>query len=303
MKVIKQITVTDDKLASASVAENDYAAWEAATSYLIGAMVIRTETHRIYKCVVAGVDSTTPEDSVVSVTPRWVDMGPTNRWAMLDGIISTQTISATTIEYVFNISDIIDSVCLFGLVGSSITIKAEVDELGDMVEVYNMTKSLDSSYISDWYQYFTTPFYPIKEAFFTDLPMLSEMVITVTIVGTYNVRCGLITFGTMTDLGSTQYRAKFGMTDHSIKTTDEFGNAIYVKRNKSKRLEIPLQINNFDLNTFWNFMDSIDGPCVWLGSDDDRYVVLSTYGFFKDFDVDIEFPEVSYCTLQIEGLI
>jgi hypothetical protein len=42
-------------------------------------------------------------------------------------------------------------------------------------------------------------------------------------------------------------------------------------------------------------------PIVWIGADN-IYTSLIVYGFYKDFDVDIAYPTVSYCSLTIEGL-
>ena len=93
MKVIKPITITSGMLLSSSVPETDYAAWSAATAYALGAKVIRTSMHRIYQRLVSGTTATAPESDPVN----WLDIGPTNRWAMFDGEISTSTTKATSL--------------------------------------------------------------------------------------------------------------------------------------------------------------------------------------------------------------
>ncbi|MGO1303539.1 MAG: coiled-coil domain-containing protein, partial [Sphingomonas parapaucimobilis] len=39
----------------------------------------------------------------------------------------------------------------------------------------------------------------------------------------------------------------------------------------------------------------------WIA--DDRFEWLSPTGFYKDFDIDVAFPPLSYCTLTVEGLV
>ncbi|WP_119157965.1 phage head spike fiber domain-containing protein, partial [Caldimonas tepidiphila] len=74
-------------LVYSSVPENDHPAWSAATNYAVGVKVIRLTTHRVYECAIAGTNSTPPEDA----PSRWIDLGPTNRWAMLDKEVGTVT--------------------------------------------------------------------------------------------------------------------------------------------------------------------------------------------------------------------
>jgi hypothetical protein len=43
-------------------------------------------------------------------------------------------------------------------------------------------------------------------------------------------------------------------------------------------------------------------PCVWIGSGN-IFTSLIVYGYYKDFSIDIAYPNTAYCTLQIEGVI
>ena len=65
MIVIPPIPITSSVLASSTVAEPSAGevVWNAATSYAVGDVVIRTTTHRKYECQIAGVDSTTPSSA------------------------------------------------------------------------------------------------------------------------------------------------------------------------------------------------------------------------------------------------
>jgi hypothetical protein len=40
---------------------------------------------------------------------------------------------------------------------------------------------------------------------------------------------------------------------------------------------------------------------VWVGSEE--YASMIVYGFYKDFSIEISYPTVSICSLEIEGLV
>jgi hypothetical protein len=91
MKFIKPTPITDSLFVTSSAAENDYTAWNAATAYSVGDKCIRTATHRIYERTIAGTTATAPESDLYN----WMDIGPTNRWAMFDQSVGSVTSAAT----------------------------------------------------------------------------------------------------------------------------------------------------------------------------------------------------------------
>lgn len=298
MKVIKPTTITDASLISSSVSEGDYSAWNAATNYAVGNRVIRVSMHKVYECLIAGVNSTAPEISATEATPKWLEISPTNRWAMFDTTISTVT-SATGSISVTIAPGIVNSIALMGLTGA----QASVTVSDGSSTVYSATKQLDGSVVTDWYEYFFEPFTQLTEWVLTDLPPYGSARITVVITGSGTVECGILSTGTKYEIGKTKYGARFGITDYSIKSTDEFGSTVFVKRRSAKRIEIPLLIENALLPSFWARLQDVTAtPCAWIGSDTGEYSILTVFGFFKDFDVDISYPTISECTLQIEGL-
>ena len=108
--------------------------------------------------------------------------------------------------------------------------------------------------------------------------------------------------GSCYDLGGTQYNATAGIVDYSAKSTDTFGNNTVTQRAYSKRMTAKLQIDNLIVDAVVNTLAAYRStPIVWIGADN-LYTSLIVYGFYKDFDVDIAYPTVSYCSLTIEGL-
>lgn len=290
-------------LTSSTVAETDHAAWNAATNYSLGARVIRTGTHRIYECLIAGVNATAPELNAT----KWLDVAPTNKWAMFDEQIGTATTASESLTVVMSPGRI-NSIALIEI--DAATVEVTLTVLGDVV--YSATlETASGNATGDWYQYFYEPVYEqntfvavnLVDASLLDLPAYGEGVLTVKLTrpgGT--VSCGVMVAGMFYDLGETLTNPTIGIVDYSRKSTDAFGNTSIVKRKYSKRVNASVIV----------YSDKVDGvarvlsqyrstPMVWVGAGN-SYSSLIVYGFYKDWDVSISGPSISTLSLQIEGL-
>mgnify|MGYP001766275962 CR=1 FL=1 len=295
MKVITPTTVTDALFVSSTAPETDYSAYAAGTTYALGARVIRTSTHRIYESLQASNLGHTPESSPT----WWLDIGPTNRWAMFDSVVGTSTTLASPLTVVIS-PGAINSIALLELVGQSVTISMTSVSGGG--SVYSKTVNLDASEVGDYYEYFFAPFIQRTSAVLTDLPPYADGVVTISLTGS-TVSLGVCVVGLSTDLGDTQYGATAGITDYSLKTTDAFGNTTLTKRSYAKRTTCKLWLEKGEVNKVHRKLSDLRAtPCVWVGVDDQELEPLTVFGFFKDFNIDVSYPTVAMCSLEIEGL-
>lgn len=110
--------------------------------------------------------------------------------------------------------------------------------------------------------------------------------------------------GTLEQLGTTQANMSIGITDYSKKDTDEFGNTIFTERPYSQRINTNLIIRDTDIyKTYERIVSLRTTPCVWIGvSNSAEYNFLTVLGFYKEFSVDINYPEYALCSLSIESL-
>ena len=122
-------------------------------------------------------------------------------------------------------------------------------------------------------------------------------------VGT-TVKLGSLIVGSVTKLGTLEANPTVGIIDYSRKDTDAFGNFTFVQRNFSKRLSAQVFIDNSQLNGVQRFLNEIRAtPSVWIGSEDPSFEEsLVIYGFYRDFNIAIPYPQTSLCQLEIEGL-
>lgn len=299
MKLIKPLTMTNAMLTSSNVPETDYAEWSSATAYTVGQYCILTSTHKVYQCMIAHTNAS-PDINLTGLTPKWLQISSTNRWSMFDTGWGTQTSIATPLTIVLTPGAIINSLALLNLAATSVNVAMVVGA----EKVYSNTVYMTGgSTIQDWYSYFFDPISYKTDLVLTDLPPYGSGVITITINNAGSMaKCGNCVLGSFYDLGDTQYNATAGIVDYSTKTTDTFGNTTVIQRKYSKRMTAKLQIDNTFIDDVVTTLAACRStPIVWIGADN-LYTSLIVYGFYKDFDVDIAYPTVSYCSLTIEGL-
>lgn len=296
MKVIAPIQITDAMYTSGP-AENDYAAYAAGTTYALGARVIRTSTHRIYESLVASNLGNTPESSPT----KWLDVGPTNKWALFDSVVGTKTSLASPLSITIA-PGAVNSIALMELVGSSV----QVVMTSGGTTVYSKTVNLDASNVSDYYDYFFGPFVQRSEVVLTDLPPYANGIITITLTGSGTVSLGLCVVGLSTLIGNTHYGASAGINDYSLKTTDAFGNTTITKRSYARRVSASLSMLRGDFSRIHRKLSDLRAtPCVWVGADDDadnEFGPLIAYGFFKDFSIEVAYVSHCLCSIEIEGM-
>jgi len=297
MKVIRPTEIVEAMLESSTVAEPDAGevAWSSVTAYTVGQQVVRTTTHRKYERLVAGTTATAPE----SDTTNWLDVGPTNRWAMFDDQTSTVTSDTGPLEVTLA-PGTINSVAALDVVGADITVTVTDGASGPTV--YEQTITLDDAVITDWYQYVWEPFAQRTEAIFSGIPNYADCRVIVSITGS-TASCGTLIVGVPFDLGNVEGEPKIGIIDYSRKETDDFGVTTFVQRAYKKTLECRMVMPRAQLAAAYKVISGLRAtPCVWVTSEDPALSPLIVYGFFTDFSITVAYVSHVLCSLEIEGL-
>ena len=298
MRILTPVTITDARLISSSVAETDHSAWSAGTAYAAGSRVIRSGVHKIYQRLVAGTTPAAPESDSVN----WIEVGPTNRWKMFDGINSSATTSSTTLSVVLAPGSLIAGIAALGVVGRSIRLRISHPTLGI---VYDQTRGLDGIIaLPDWYNYFTDTASPFSQFIALDLIAYSpDSQVWVDIEPLNGVAsCATFVTGAQSLFGTgIEYGATVGIIDYSRKTTNDFGDTVLVKRNFSKRAEITLWVPRASTDPLIAKLTALRAtPALYCVSD--LYEATNIFGFYKDFSVVLSYPDTDVLSLQIEGL-
>ena len=301
MTVVKPIPFAPSMMVSTTATE-PAPAWVSGTSYAKDAIVTHADpvggNVRRWQSL---VNSNTVEPS--SAAPAsWLDIGPCNKCAMFDSLISTQTHAASPLVVEWAPGDIISALALINLIGSTVRIEMLVD--GD--SVYDKTVSLQGSIVSDWWDYYFLQDEQINQALFNDLPLYfsGTVRLTLTGLGGADVAIGHAVFGTRQEIGSLALGATSSIIDYSRKDTDEFGETTFVRRAFADEFSGQVLVENGQLNRLKRlFRDLRATPCLWIGLDDDEYTeTLAVYGWYRDSRIAINYGTHSIVDLEIEGL-
>lgn len=107
--------------------------------------------------------------------------------------------------------------------------------------------------------------------------------------------------GRSIDLGETEATPTVGIVDYSRRETDDFGMTTVVQRGFARTMSVRLIVPFDQADALQRTLASLRAtPAQWIA--DERFAWLNFRGFFKDFEIDLAVPPVSYCTLTVEGL-
>lgn len=298
---------------------NHYSEWSSASvAYTIGQYVvvgtytgsntvsISDSTTGTYKCLANHTSSVS--NGPLQSSTNWVRVGPTNQFAMFDGIVSSATTATNDITYVIKTNSF-DTIGLFNLIGSKVVVAvadATLSNTYDSNVVFHDTRYLTSGQSYDWLSYFDYDPYSTKtQIVVEDIQSPSDCLITISITASGSVQAGLMVEGESSYLGATQYGASAGIIDYSRKETDTYGNTSLVVRAYSKRLNAKLFVDSSNVNKVQRLLYNVRAtPVLWIGSEDANYEEpLTVFGFYRDFSTEISYPSAALCNLEIEGLI
>lgn len=304
--IVRPFTVTDAMVdvsgspPATNVPENDYSAWNSGTTYADGDRVILTSTHKIYE----SLQSANTNKNPVTETLWWVEVGPTNRWAVFDTSVSTQTAQSTNITYTLEPGVAINALAILNIGGATeLNITMTSASAGSPGIVLDRTIDLSSfPLVSDWYSWFFGTRQTPTQYIATDIPAYVDAIIVIELIGGADLAVGVIAFGQQQRFGrGIRLGARVGIQDYSRKETSEFGETILVQRAFAKRANFDLFVNKNEVDQLQNYLASIRAtPALWIGSTE--YESTTIFGFYKNFDILLSYPEHADCELEIEGL-
>ncbi len=295
LRIVQPQPVTDSVLIATDVAESAFPVWSAGTTYALGARVHLVSTHKVYESTIAGNIGNNPASTL-----QWVEVGPTNRWALFDRSNSTQTVKSTSFFYELAPVNAFNAVALLGLTGAQ-TLRVRVDHT-TLGSLYDRTLDLTSLPAqAGWWEWFYGERRGPTLAVLADVPGIIGSELRIDVTGTTALAAGVLVFGQAKEIGLlVQQGARVGIQDYSRKEVNEFGDTVLVQRAFARRASFDLPIKAELVDEAIDYLASIRAtPCLFIAP---RYESAVIYGFYKEFDVNIAYSAVSECSLQVEGL-
>jgi hypothetical protein len=297
MKVIKAISFTSGMLLNSTATES-VAAYNAGTTYPEDAEV--NYANSIYVSLQNSNTGNTPDTSPT----WWIRKSANNEFSMFDEFINTQTTATGSLDIELDPGEMFNSMALFNLTGIK-EVELEIKDGAGGTTVYGPTTfDLDDTIIVDWYMYFFEP-YDLKEQLIVQgLPPYTNAVAYVTFTGDAGIAIGNLVVGNIYILGKTQFGASGGIRDYSVKEANQFGITTFVERPFSDRLSANVYVENSDLNLVRKVLKDIRAkPSVWIATDEEGYELLTVFGYYRDFNIEIPYPNNSLCRLEVEGIV
>lgn len=303
LSVLVPTPITDTVLISSTAPETDYAAYNAGTTYAVGDKCISTTTHRIYESLRAGNLANDPTLIInrSGVTPWWQDAEPTNRHAMFDGEVNTQTELASPLTVVLRPGHF-DSLFLAGIDAEQLAVTV-TDTPGGTV-VFSYDGILEDSLPDDYWSWCFGAFKPQTDFITSDIPPYHTAEMTVTLSSSSGtVKCGILSLGLLLQLGETQYGARAEPKTYSYIDTDSFGRTKIVRRHSARDMEGEAMLVLEEADSVLAIITSLlDVPVACIGTELPHYSGLRAFGLISG-SLSYDAPKDVKLSFRVKGSI
>ena len=299
-------------LVSSTVPENDEAAWVQGQSYGEGAKVLRQ--HYIYESLSTS-NTSDPLSASSGISAKWRKLRASNRWAMFDDAISTQTVAGTgTDELTVTVRfDYSTCFALLNIVGESITASIKDDGAAEpyWTRTLNLVSDVDNEFDYEFLpiSYVDTVVNDFSDAVFDDVPVCINGTLTVTIHKTGGgAAAGHMIVGLSRQPGATLYGVKSSSRTFSKIIEDDYGNTTLIKGRVAKTFEGNIIVKPGEADKVQRLLDSIDAtPTLFIGDNRDSlnggHQSLTLYGLMKTYDMGYDEPNRNNLAVTIYGMV
>lgn len=298
---IQSITSNDVELA-----EDTNPGWASGTSY--GSDMIVYKGNRVYAST--GKVGNTNKDPVLPINQYnpdgtanfWVDIGPTNRSAMFDGLINSQTSAASPLRITLT-PGAFNGFALFGIDADTYEVVVK-DEPGGNVIYSEPVTALEGSMPGDYYEYFFDRFKPLTQFIRSGIEPYAPAEITLTLrKATGDVKLGMYAVGDFRPTGIPQRDAVVSPGTFTYFKQDAYGNATIKKRPNATSMSVSCVFPIEEANVIKAMVDDISAtPVVVAGSQAALYEWMTVFGIVTADITPVPYPD---CTikLSIKGFI
>lgn len=309
--VLAPITITDEMVDSVAVGEiqlpeDASPIWMPSTTYGIGDRVHLSHTHRVYESVAANNTNKDPslpvnQYNAAGVATWWIEVGPTNRWAMFDSLISSQTVANGPLTIRLR-PGAFNGMALFGIAADDIEITVRDEPDGNII--YSYSGALDGSMPADYYEYFFDTFRPQTQLIVTGIEPYGKSEVVITLgQASSAAKLGMLALGDVKPLGAPLRGASVEPVDYSYVSTDAFGNTTVKRRANATGLAIQARMDIADANTVLRTVQDLLGtPVVVIGSVKPGYEALTVFGLISGRQSYDEY-NTPVLNLTVKGLI
>ena len=300
MIVIKPVAIDDMNLVS-SIAEpsSTETEWTAGT-YSSGDVRIVSSVHSKYMATTTTTDN--PIVGVAKAIPTWVFVSPTDKYAMFDQSVNTQSTEQSSI-----VIELSPSIVVGGIAGINVTGVTAVNVTmtdPNFGEVYNRdVEIVNNLNVNDWFSYLWSEFIIKTEFAFFDLPAYASATTTVTFTGPGAIGVGALLLGPVAKIGVTNFKTNVQLLDFNKYEEDDFGNLVITKRPYAKLVNFNNTVLRENLPNAFAQLESLRGvPAVYTGDETNPNAISLVYGIHRDNTLNENTPTACDVPIQVRGL-
>lgn len=303
MRVIVPLVVTPAMLVSSNAPEPGAGetVW-AAGAFTKGDKRIVVATHRVYEALADLASSVVSPDLAPE---EWLDIGPTNRWAMFALDRSTQTVLASPLIVTIAPGKRVDAFALTGLSATNLLVEMEVGAS----PVYSYDEDLITRDTTTWSGYFFGEFGTTPSTVKFDLPPYVAGEITITITNTAgDAKCAACVIGNSFDIGSAELGAEsLALNFSEIEREFDGSLATLIQRRTVPKTTQNILLPKADVNKTRVLRGRLNAmPAVWSTLDDNNedgyFEALLILGVYKEWTINMAHPEHAQITLEVEEI-
>ena len=268
-------------------------AYNPGATYTTGDQV-QDDDGIVYTSTNASNTGNTPVSSPADWAIHWLDIGPTNDFAMFDREQSTAGVASNGYPvFAFYVPEEVNAVAFHGIEAD--TVHVAVSNGAGGLATQTVTVSGGSAWCGD----LSVP------GGTTGGAVVSVYLERATGVATV----GEFVPGTIHTLGDALTGASYGTTSYSRSKEDAWGRTKWRRGGFKKLLRAPVLIDTSDdltaLNNITALLDYLrDTPCSWRLSDQSKFAYMGiVYGALINHDVAIQYPNAQLLNLEVQGLI
>lgn len=286
----KAVTIT-----SSNVAASNKATWLVTTAYTIGQQVYNPTNYGEYEALGSSTGAR-PDLSPSS----WKFLGTSNKYKMFDQFLNTQTTNA---------GSIVVTLAAYGSNGiylgnlSATNVLIEVINNDTLAVIESFSKSMLPD-VLDWLDYFYGDWIdnPQTSLTYERTTLTMNVSFVVTITNGTTAGCGIITCGTIKEIGATKWGLRLGALDYSKVTIEPSTGATYLEQgNYAKTLGVNIFTTTKNVPLVYKILtDARATPLVFISGGDEG---LNVYGYIQKFDTLVAGPVETVITADCIGLI
>lgn len=239
-------------------------------------------------------------NALASNEDYWQRITSTNKWRMFDASTSSQSSKSGTITVEIRPKGRFNAIYLGNI--SAATIDVDILDSSAVSHYDEQFSGVSDSWELSHYGWWFDPIERLSAMLLVDLPNILDPRITIILTDTgRTVQCGVCAPILTRDIGATQYGLRSGIRDYSIKSVDDFGNSRLVERSFSRTVSALLMVDNTDIDAVIDILINYrSSAIVYSGSDD--YTSSIVFGWFTDFQNELQYPGESLLSIEIESL-